>query len=187
MHKVTQVEQLNKILTQIDFLPLHPKYNVLLYSHHLVFRISWHFTLADFSKTWVSEDLDDILASCVRKWLEIPVRGALSNIFLIKTYFGLNIHPPSTIFFQCQTITLNVLKSSLSEDIQNLWKSTSTHTNLQYDNYKNTKQLLKVFHSNEEDRLKSHLVSWGSFFSAVISHSLLKLNSIWSSAQSNLQ
>ena len=98
----------------------------------------------------------------------------------------LNIYLPSTKFIQCQTITRNILKPPPNEDIKILWKSTGTHTNLQYDKYKGTKQLLKAFRSNQEDRLISHLVSQGSFFSAVISYSLPKLDSIWSSTKSNL-
>ena len=46
-------------------------------------------------------------------------------------------------------------------------------------------QVLEAFHSTKEDRLKSHLVSRGFFFSATVSHSLPKppkLSSICSSA-----
>ena len=164
---------------------MHPKYKILLYSRHLLSKISWHFTVADLTKTWVSENLDNTVASYIRRWLEIPICGTLSNIFLTKTKFGLNIYPPSK-FIQCQTVARNVLKSSPNKDIQTLWKSISISTNLQCDSYKDTKQVLKAFRSDQEDRLKSHLVSQCSFFSSVTSHSLPKFNSIWSSAQSNL-
>ena len=186
MHKSKLTAELNKILSQIDLLPLHPKYKILLYSRHLLSKISWHFTVADLTKTWVSENLDNTVASYIRRWLEIPICGTLSNIFLTKTKFGLNIYPPSTKFVQCQTVARNVLKSSPNKAIQTLWKSTRISTNLQYDSYKDTKQVLKAFRSDQENRLKSQLVSQGSFFSSVTSHSLPKFNSIWSSAQSNL-
>ena len=88
----------NTILAQIDQLPLHPKYKILLYSRHLLSKISWHFTVADLSKTWVSENLDNIVASYVRKWLEIPVCGTLINVFLTKAKFGLSLYPPSFKF-----------------------------------------------------------------------------------------
>ena len=181
-----ECSELHKILIQIDLLPLHPKYTIYLYSRHLLSKISWHFTVADLTKTWVSENLDNTVASYIRRWLEIPICGTLSNIFLTKTKFGLNIYPPSTKFVQCQTVTRNVQKSSPNKDIQTLSKSTTISTNMQYDSYKDTKQVLKAFRSDQEDRLKSHLVSQGSFFSSVTSHSLPKFNSIWSSAQSNL-
>ena len=112
MHKSKLTAELNKILSQIDLLPLHPKYKILLYSRHLLSKISWHFTVADLTETWVSENLDNAAASYIRRWLEIPICGTLSNIFLTKTKFGIKIYPPSTKFVQCQTVARNVLKSS---------------------------------------------------------------------------
>ena len=167
-------------------MPLHPKYKILLYSRHLLSKISWHFTVAVLSKTWVSENLDNIVVSYVRKWLEIPLYGTLRNVFLTKAKFGLSLYPSSIKFSQCQTVARNALKCSPDEDIKHLWKSRSAHTNLQYDRYKDTKEVLKAFRSSQEERLQSNLVSQGSFFSAVISKSLPKLNSIWSSVQPNL-
>ena len=186
MHKSELINMTNTILAQIDQLPLHPKYKMLLYSRHLLSKISWHFTVADLSNTWVSENLDNTVASYVRKWLEIPVCGTLSNVCLTKAKCGLSRYPPSINFSQCQTVARNALKCSPNEDIKHLWKSTSTHTNLQYDRYRDTKEVLNAFRSSQEERLQSHLVSQGSFFSAVISQSLPKLNSIRSSVLSGL-
>ena len=124
-----------------------------------------------------------MIACYIRRWLEIPICGTLRDVFLTKTNLGLNIYPPSTglncrsKFVQCQTVSQNVLKSSPNKDIQTLWKSTSISTNCQYDSCKDTKQVLKAFRSNQEDRLKSHLVSQGSFFSSVTSHLCQNLNS----------
>ena len=59
-------------------------------------------------------------------------------------------------------------------------------TNLQFDSYRNTKEVLKAFCSEQEERLTAHLVSQGSFFSTVITQAMLKLNSVWSIAQKNL-
>ena len=52
--------------------------------------------------------------------------------------------------------------------------------------YCNAKDVLKSFRCNEEEKLRDHLVSQGSFFSAVVSQALSKLNSLWSSAQGTL-
>ena len=112
MHKSELIDMTNTTLAQIYQLPLHPKYKSLLYSRHLLSKISWHFTVADLSKTWVSENLDNIVASYVRKWLEIPVCGTLSNVFLTKAKFGLSLYPPSIKSSQCQTVARNALKCS---------------------------------------------------------------------------
>ena len=145
MHKSKLTAELRKILSQINLLPLHPKYKIFFYSRHLLSKISWHSTVADLTKTWVSENLDNTFAFCIRRWLEIPICGTQSDVFFTKTNFDLKIYPPSAKSVQCQTIARNVLKSSPNKDIQTLWKSTSISTNLQYDNYKETKQVLKAF------------------------------------------
>ena len=71
-------------------------------------------------------------------------------------------------------------------DIKELWKSTSNHTTIQYDVYKNTKEVLKAIQNEHEDRLKNHLVSQGSFFSNIVETSFSSVNCIWSLAQGNL-
>jgi hypothetical protein len=149
-------------------------------------KISWHFTVADLSKTWVIENLDSMVKTYIRKWLELPISGTLSNVFLPCNKFGLNICPPSVKFIQCQTVLRNALKKSPNESVRDLWKSTSSHTNVQYDAYKTTKDVIKDFHADHEDKLLNHLVSQGSFFSNIIQNSLPKLNNFWSSAQSKL-
>ena len=135
MHKLKLTAELHKILSQIDILSLHPKYKILLYSRPLLSKISWHFIEANLSKTLVSESLDNMVASYIRRWLETPICGTLSDVFLTKTKFGLNLYPNSNKFVQCQTVARNVLKSSTNKYIQNLWKSTRISTNLQYDSY----------------------------------------------------
>ena len=44
-----------------------------------------------------------------------------------------------------------------------LWKETSASTNIHYDQYKNTKDVLKYFHSQQEDRFRDQL-----FFTRVL-------------------
>ena len=62
--------------------------------------------------------------------------------------------PPSIKFTQCQTVLRNSLKESPNDSLKDPWKSSSCHTNIQYyDVYKSTKEVLKDFRSNEEDKL----------------------------------
>ncbi|CAB3997596.1 reverse transcriptase [Paramuricea clavata] len=116
----------------------------------------------------------------------IIISAALSNVLLPHNKFGLNIILPSTKFLQCQTVSRKALKSSPNEAINNLWKDTSNHKNVQYDKYKNTKDVLNTIRKQHEDKLQHHLISQGSFFSNIIKHSTLSFNSIWSSVQSKL-
>ena len=111
-HKEELTTLLEDIMSDIDLKPLHPKNKLLLYSRYLLPKLSWHLTVATLSKTWVTENIDSVVNKYVRKWLEIPVSGTLSNVYLTTSKFGLNIHPPSVKFAQCQTVARNALKTN---------------------------------------------------------------------------
>ncbi|CAB3990429.1 Hypothetical predicted protein, partial [Paramuricea clavata] len=58
--------------------------------------------------------------------------------------------------------------------------------NGRYDIYNLTKEVLKDFHSGQEDKLQHRLICQGSFFSNVAKFSFSQLNTLWSAAQSKL-
>ena len=173
-------------MKEIDLKPLHPKNKILLYTRFVLSKLSWHLTVAPLPKTWILENLDSIVNQYIRKWLEVPISGTLSNVYLTTNKFGLNVLSPSTKFVQCQTTIRNALRLSPNESIKHLWKSTNNHTNIQYDQYNSTKDVIKSFHDNHEDKLKNHLPCQGSFFSSILKFSLSKVNTIWPTCQSKL-
>ena len=59
-HKEELTSLVNEIMTDIDLKPLHPK-NKLLYSRYVLSKLSWYFTVATLSKTWVTENIDPIV------------------------------------------------------------------------------------------------------------------------------
>ena len=185
-HKSEVLDTLTDLLNEIDDLPLHPKNKIRLYSQYALSKISWHFTVSDIGKTWVNEMLDTVVSKYIRKWPELPISATLSNILLPYNRFGLNVVLPSTKFLQCQTVSRKALQSSPNEDINKLWTETSNYKNIQYDTYKNTKDVLSTVRKQHEDKLKHHLISQGSFFSNIIKYSTTSFNSIWSSVQSKL-
>ena len=87
---------------------------------------------------------------------------------------------------QCQTTIRTTLKSSPNESITHLWKFTKKHTNVQYDQYSSTKEVIKSFRVNQENKLTNQLTSQGSFFTSISRFSLLQVNMIWSTCQSKL-
>ena len=147
-----------ELLTQIYSLPLHPKNKLLLYNSYLLSQVSWHLTVADLSKTWIVENLDNQVSAFIRRWLDLPISATLSGIILSKNQFGLNLILPSVKFMQCQTVYRNALKSSPNKNIQSLWKNTSQSMNIQYDVYRNTREVLKAVRSEHKERLQNHLV-----------------------------
>ncbi|CAB3983193.1 partial [Paramuricea clavata] len=180
-HKSELVSLLTDLMKEIDLKPLHPKNKIILYSRYVLSKLSWHFTIASIQKTWISENLDSVFKIDIRKWLEIPISGSLSNIYLTSNKFGLNIIPPSTKFIQCQTTIRSALKSSPNESITHLWKSTCNHTNTQYDQYTSTKEVIKSFREIHVDKLENRLKCQGSFFSSISKFSLPQVVASFSS------
>ena len=55
-----------------------------------------------------------------------------------------NLVTPTLNIIDSLPLHRNALKSSPNEAIRNLWKDTSNDMNVQYDIYKNTKEILKA-------------------------------------------
>ena len=60
------------IIIIIDCLPLHPKNKLKLYSRYALLKAAWHFTVADLSKTWVTENLDSLVSKYAANGLISP-------------------------------------------------------------------------------------------------------------------
>ena len=105
---------------------------------------------------------------------------------MTRNKFGLNICPPSIKFVQCQTVPRNALKNSPNAEINELWKTTSANKNIQYDVYTTTKEVIKAFRSNQENKLQDKLSTQGSFFNSISKFALSQLTKLWSAAQSSL-
>ena len=58
--------------------------------------------------------------------------------------------------------------------------------NIQYDTYRNTKEVLKAIRSEHVDRLQNHLTSQGYILSFIFDHSLSFTNKIWTTVQSRM-
>ena len=85
---------------------------------------------------------------------------------------------PSTQFIQCQTVIRNALISSPNPDISSLWAATSNGTNIQYDQYRNTKQVLTAIRKGHEDRINDELTSQGFIMSSLLRLSNLKVRGL---------
>ena len=176
-HKLELVSLLTSQMKEIDLKPLHPENKILLYCRSVLPKLTCYLTFTSISKTWITENLDSTFVQYIRKWLDTPISGTLSNVYLTSNKFGLNIIPPSTKFIQCQTTIWSTLKSSPNESITHLWKLTKNHTNIQYDQYIATKEVSKSFRDNQENKLTNQLTSQGSFFTSILNaHSVLVLN-----------
>ena len=180
------LEFLNALMKKIDDLSCHPKNKLIIYHRYVLSKLSWHLTIADLSKTWVTQNLDNVVARYTRHWLELPISSTLSTVILQNSKYGINLILPSTKFIQCQTVIRNALKSSPNPDICSLWAATSNGTNIQYDQYRNTKQVLTAIRKDHEDRINHELTSQGFIMSSILRLSNQKVRGLWSKVQQNM-
>ena len=116
-HKDFLISNLHALLKEIDTLNIHPRNKLLLCDRYVPSKISWHVTVADLGKTWISENLDNVVTKYVRQWLDLPISATISSIIPSHKNFGQAFPLPSIKFQQCQTTLRSSLKSSSNETI----------------------------------------------------------------------
>ena len=166
-HKSILLDTLSDFLNKIDVIPFHPKNRLLLYHCYILSKLSWHLTIAALNKTWVVENLDSAVTRYIRKWFELPISVSISGLIVSKSHYGLNFVLPSTKFIQCQTIIRNALKSSPNADIRSLWQDSNISTNIQYDQYRNAKHVLKSIQTKHHHRITEELTSQGLIITSI--------------------
>ena len=173
-------------MNRIDSLSCHPKNKLLIYHRFVLSKLLWHLTVADLSKIWVVQNLDTIVTKYVRQWLYLPISATLSTLVLQKSKYGINLILPSTKFTQCQTVIRNPLKTSPNLDINAMWAATSSGSNIQYDQYENTKLVLTAIQKDHEDRINHELTSQGFIMPSILKLSNSNTCSLWSTVQQNM-
>ena len=142
---------LNPLFNTLDPLHVHPKTKLLPYYCYVLSTISWHFTVTDLGKTWISENLDNIVSKNILQWLELHISATLSSIALPANKFSLAFQLPSVKYRPYQTVLQFSLKFSKDEAIVRLRKNTTCGATIQYKTYKNTKYLLKLICTEHTD------------------------------------
>ena len=182
-HKEELLNSLDDLIKVVDDLPLQPKNKLDLYHKYILPKLQWHLTVTNISKTWISENMDNVVSSYIRKWFEIPINGTLDNLVLSRKKFGLSLTLPTVKFMQCQTVLRNSLKNSPNKDIQELYRATSKGTNTQYDQFSTSKDVLKKVQSDKESRLAFELKSQGFLVTIMIKDSIKSTRTLWSNVQ----
>ena len=101
---MSEAPELLSDLMKIDDVSYHPKSKIIIYHRYVLSKLSWHLTIADLSKIWVIQNLDNIVARYKRHWLELPMNSTLRTLILQNSKYGINLILPSTKFIQCQTV-----------------------------------------------------------------------------------
>ena len=88
MHKERLESSLSDMLYRIDAVRVLPKNKIRLYQRYILSKLSWYLTVANLSKTWVIQNLDNITNRFVRQWLDIPISATSIDINLVKSVWS---------------------------------------------------------------------------------------------------
>ena len=64
-HKSEVLELVINLMCKVDKIPCHLRNNLQLYQGFLPSKIAWHFTIADSSKTGVTENIDNLVSQYI--------------------------------------------------------------------------------------------------------------------------
>ena len=185
-HKENLISTVTEQLSTIDRLPLHPRNKLLLYQCYTLSKISWDMTVTNITSTWMKNNVDNLVSRYIKSWLEIPISGTLNVITLSKRKFGLGVILPSTRLHQCQVTFRKSLSKSQNKNIRKLYNTTSKETNVQYDQYLSTKDVLVKIRRMSENRLKDELTTQSLVIKSIWNNADSKYTNSWSSVLEQL-
>ena len=114
------------------------------------------------------------------------ISASLSSLVIPKSKFGINLILRSTKFLQCLTVICNSLRLSPNQEIRSLWKDQSICTNIKYDVYRKTKQVLRSIKSEHENHIENFLTSQGFIITFIFKLASKGTNPFWSCVQQKL-
>ena len=120
-----------------------------------------------------------------RRWLEIPINGTLDICMLSKSKFGSDIIDPSKKLIQCKNVYRNRLKNSKHENTLVIHEMTSD-TDIQYDRFNSTREIVKSMRSDKQDKIKNKLTSQGFILSFLCYNALKQTLKLWPAVQSKM-
>ena len=103
-----------------------------------------------------------------------------------RTRFGLDLILPSTKLIQCRSVIRQRLKISPNADIRAIYEDTSKGTNVQYDTFQSTRNVIKSIRKTKEDRVVQDLKRQGLTLSFLLTDVLSSTIKLLSIAQSDL-
>ena len=179
-HKDNLCDTADELLKDIDSLPLHPRNKLLIYHRYLLSKISWDLTIANISMTWIKQTLGNKVSDYIRRWLEMPISGTLDVISLSKQKCGLGFVNVSSRFAQCQNTIRSCLKNSQNSDLRKIYEKTHTNTNLQYDQFNSTREVIKNIRAGKEQRIGNELTTKALVVKSIWKHSNKASSVLWS-------
>ena len=92
----------------------------------------------------------------------------------------------STRFTQCQAVIRNNLQKSSKNDLVRIYYDTNCDTNLQYDHFKSTKEVITQYQKNKKDQITNVLTTQSLVIKSLWEHGMKSTAEIWFKSISKL-
>ena len=110
----------------------------------------------------------------------MSISGTLDVISLSKQTYGLGFVSVSSRFAQCQNTIRSCLKNSQNSDLRKIYEKTHTNTNLQYDQFNSTREVIKNIRAGKEQRIGNELTVEALVVNSIWKHSDKASSVLWS-------
>ena len=110
----------------------------------------------------------------------MPISGTLDVILLLKQKCGLGFENVSSQFTQCQNTIRSCLKNSQNSDLRKIYEKTHTNTNLQYDQFNSTREVIKNIRAGKEQLVGNELTTQALVVNSIWKHSNKASSVYWS-------
>lgn len=105
--------QLMEWMTTVHKTPLLGAMKCWIYNHIILAKLSWIFTIYNFSLSFVKAKLHKIVLSFLKLWCGIPKGGNTAILFCgPPNCLGLNLNPVYTLYKACQVVRRGILRRS---------------------------------------------------------------------------
>lgn len=125
--KKSVVTKLSGLLESLTNLSTRPQTKLKILKLAVYPRISFELKIYKFTDTWITNSLDSVVHSHVRRWLELPISTCVEEMMTLPNKMcGYNIPTIRAHATNLKMTTRYGLKTSANDDIRQLWHETST-------------------------------------------------------------
>ena len=100
-------------------------------------KLRWHFSIYEFTETWVVQNIDNLISKYVQKWLQLPVSANAKHLSFSVQNLGINFKFAKFVYKKCKLSVRRILSQSNNSEIQRLYKITE-HDNIPHDSLINS-------------------------------------------------
>ena len=124
--KTETIEKLKTLLGKITHLTLKPQTKLKILKIAIYPKLNFELKTYDFSKTWITEELDSIIKYHIRNWMQLPISTCIGEISrLPQNKCGLGLPSLAEVANTLRITARSCLRNSNNADIQQLWSETT--------------------------------------------------------------